>query len=65
MMLDALLNTGIVTELLIRLVIMVQAVGFALSEPLAAALDAEVVVAGHGQIRLATGGLQIHLGQGH
>ena len=44
MMLDALLNTGIVTELLIRLVIMVQAVGFALSEPLAAALDAEVVV---------------------
>ena len=65
MMLDALLDTGIVTELLIRLVIMMQTVGFALGEPLAAALDAEVVVAGHGQIRRAASRLQIHLGQRH
>ena len=44
MVVDALFDSGVVAELLVRSVIMVQTVGPALGQPLRTALDAKVVV---------------------
>ena len=45
MMVDALLDGGIVTELLFRLVIVMKAIRSALGQPLRTTLDTEIVIA--------------------
>ena len=64
-MVDTLLDGGVVAELLIRTVIIVQTVGFAIGQPLQTALNAEVVVTRLCQVRLSTSRLDIHLRQRH
>jgi hypothetical protein len=44
MVIDTLLDSGIVAELLVRQVIIMATIGFTLSQPLLTALDTKVVV---------------------
>ena len=63
-MVDALLDGGIVAELLVLAVIVMDAVGLTLGKPLAGGLDTEEVLAATGKVAVAVAGLPGHLGEG-